>query len=80
MPVEHGDITGDPRPGVPAEQMVVKLADFARRVVVADVVEVRLRQRGMHHAEGHEDDPQDATRPRESPTSNAHIHLVLATS
>lgn len=76
VPVKHGDITGDPRPGVPAEQMVVKLADLASLVVVADVVKVRLRQRGMHHAEGHEDDPQDATRPRESPTSNAHAHLV----
>ena len=78
VPVEHGDITGDPRPGVPAEQMIVKLANLARLVVVANVVKIRLRQRGMHHAEGHEDDPQDAARPRESPTSNAHHHLVTS--
>ena len=45
VPVEDRHVLGLARVGVPAEQVVVMLADLARRVVVADVVEVRLRQR-----------------------------------
>jgi hypothetical protein len=43
--------------------VVVALADLARLVVVADVVEVGLGQRYVHEPEGQQDDPQHATVP-----------------
>jgi hypothetical protein len=49
------------RAGVPAEQVVVVLADLAGPVVVTDVVEVGLRQRGVDQAEDQQADPH-ATR------------------
>jgi hypothetical protein len=56
-------VVGQARVGMPAEQVVVKGADLARAVVMADVVEVGLGQRSLDEAEDHEDDPQGTQTP-----------------
>ena len=58
VPVQDGHVVGPTRGGVPAEQVVVVLAHLARPVMMADVVEVELRQRRMHDAEDQQGDPQ----------------------
>ena len=46
--------------------------DFAGGVVVADVVEVRLRQRSMDEAEDQQADPQSTHPALLSPTAKNH--------
>ena len=61
-----------PGVGVPAEQVVVMLADLARPVVVADVVKVGLRQRRVHEAEDQDHDPHAATATMPSRPTPGH--------
>lgn len=65
-------IIGFPGTGMPAEQVVVVLAKLARPVVMADVVEVGLRQRRVHETEDQEDDPQYAHLASSKPTLDGH--------
>lgn len=58
VPVEHRHVLRNPRAGVPAEQMIVVLANLAGAVVVAQVVIVGLRQRSVHQAEDQQRDPR----------------------
>ncbi len=75
VPVQFRHVLGGPGGGVPAEQVVVVLADLAGGVVVANVVEVGLRQRSVSQAEDQEHDPQAASLASLwlSPTSDGHI-------
>jgi len=62
MPVQHFHILGLPRLGMPAEQVIVVLAEFTRPIMVANVVEIGLRQRGMNQAENQQKGLQPAER------------------
>jgi hypothetical protein len=44
VPMQHGHVIVEVRRGMPAQKVIVIAADFARRVVVADVVIVGLGQ------------------------------------
>ena len=57
MPVQDGRIGIVTRGGMPPEQMVMVDADFARRVMMANVVEVGLRQGNMDQARDQQADP-----------------------
>lgn len=72
VPVQGRHVLGVPRSRMPAEQVVVVVADFAGRIVVANVVEVGLRQRSMDEAEDQENDPQATLSSLLSPTSDRH--------
>jgi hypothetical protein len=63
MPVQNRHILRAAGLGMPAEQVIVMLANFARPVMVADVVVIRLRQGHVHKAEDQQRDPQPATAP-----------------
>ena len=63
MAVPDGHVFGQAGVGVPDEEMVVKLADLARPVVVTNVVEVDLRQWDGNEPEDQQDDPQASNAP-----------------
>jgi len=75
VPVEHRHVSGQARVWMPAEQVIVVLADLTRLVMVADVVEVELRQRSMHEAEDQENDPRRVAAPSSLETSRTHETL-----
>ena len=51
MPVQHGHVVVEVGRGMPAQKVIVIDADFAGRVMVADVVIVGLGQRHVNDAE-----------------------------
>jgi hypothetical protein len=59
MPVEQGHILSLARVGMPAKEVVVILANLPSLVVMADVVEIGLRQGRMEQAEDQKEDPQN---------------------
>lgn len=61
MPVQDGRISIVARGRMPPKQMVVVDADFARRVVMANVVEVGLRQGNVDQARDQQADPDAST-------------------
>jgi hypothetical protein len=66
VPVQHGDVSVVVRRGVPAEKVIVISADFAGRVVMADVVIVGLRQRHVKETENQNSDSHVAFAAPES--------------
>ena len=58
VPVKERHVGVGIGPRMPAQEMVVVGADLTRRVVVADIVIVSLRQRDVDRAEDQEADPQ----------------------
>jgi hypothetical protein len=68
VPVQHGHVVVKVGRRVPAQQVIVIDADFAGRVVVADVVVVGLRQRHVNQAENQNSDSQvDCPWPESAP-------------
>jgi hypothetical protein len=60
VPVQQGDIGVNRGRGMPSQQVVVKEADLAGRVVVADIVIIRLRQRHANHTRDQQADSQQS--------------------
>ena len=50
VPVQQRDVVVDIRRRVPAQQVIMKRAELARRVMMPDIVEIGLRKRNMDHA------------------------------
>ena len=72
VPVQHGDVSVVVRRGVPAEKVIVITANFAWRVVMADVVIVGLRQRHVEETENQNSDSQVAFAAPESTPIKRH--------
>jgi hypothetical protein len=70
--VEDRHVLGLDGVGVPSEEVVVVLADLARRVLVADVVEIGLGPGRMDEAEDQQGDPQGAGTRMAGPSVHRH--------
>ncbi len=60
VPVQDRHIVGLAGVGMPAEEMVVKLADLSGLILMADVVKVGLRPGRVDQAQDQQDDPQSS--------------------
>ncbi len=77
VPVQHGHVVVKIGERVPAQEVIVVNTDLPRRVVMADIVIVGLRQRNMHGAENHDRDSQIAQTPeRFLPPRQEHSNLI----
>ena len=72
VPVQHGHVVVEIGRGVPAQEVIVVDADFAGRVMVADVVIVGLGQRYVNDAENQNADSQVRVPSPESPPIERH--------
>ena len=72
VPVQHGHVVVEVGRRVPAQQVIVITADFAGRVMVADVVIVGLGQRHVNDAENQYPDSQFAYPSPESKPLGRH--------
>ena len=77
--MEDGHIFGLARIGMPAEQVVVKLAELARGIVMADVVKVHLRPGGVDRPEDQANDPADPDSLVGAPWSSHHTETQART-
>ena len=73
VPVQHGHVVVEVGRRVPAQKVIVIDADFAGRVMVADVVIVGLGQRHVHEAENQNSDSQVACPLPESAPLGPHV-------
>jgi hypothetical protein len=62
MPVQQRDVVVTIRRGMPSQQMVVIAADFARSIVMADIVIVRLGERNVNEAQNQRPDSDSNCR------------------
>ena len=75
VPVEHSHITGDAGTGMPSQEMVMMIADFANPILMANIVIIRLRQRSVNQAEDQSDDPRQAVATMHWYTPAMHFGL-----
>ena len=81
VPVQQGHVVVEIGRGVPAQEMIVIDADFAGRVVVADVVIVGLRQRYVDDAENQDADSQGSCPSPDQPAAaTPRFRLVLGSN
>ena len=73
VPVQHGHVVVVVGRRVPAQKVIVITTDFARSIVVANVVVVGLGQRHMNEAENQESDSQVACPTPESTPLGRHV-------
>jgi len=72
VPMQHGHVVVQIGRGVPAQEVIMVDADFAGRVMVADVVVVGLGQRDVNDAENQNADSQDSNASSIGPLHNRH--------
>ena len=73
VPMQHGNVVVAIGRGVPAQKVIVVDADFAGRVMMADVVVVGLGQRYVDDTENQNTDSQGSSASMTTPPRHGHV-------